>query len=137
MSKSLEDFIKEYMNTPQWKRRLWRLQGKVRDLKSLKGKVVNLYQRARYGVGYQDAWNLDTHFAQVINHGARHLCEANHSYPGEHNGWTEEQWQLFLMELSVAMETYADEGEFNTLELRDKCKELLHTMVDNFDSLWD
>lgn len=133
---NLEEF-REYYESRSWlRKKFWYVRGRVKEIPRLPGKIKNIYQRARYGVGYQDAWSLDMHLARVIDKGARHLYEANNTYPGEHNGWTEQQWRVFLKELSIAAEVYADEAH-NDNHFVEMFRELLHTMVDNFEMMWD
>lgn len=133
---TVDEMLDEVDKTPRYMRLWYWFNRQVSNVRRFQGKVKNVYQRARYGVGYRDAWSLDTHVARVLNHGARHLYEANNSYPGEHNGWTEEQWQVFLMELSTASEVYADDHHDNEYFVN-QYKKLLHQMVDNFETMWD
>lgn len=128
----------DYYNSRSWlRKKYWRACGIVKDLSRLPGKIHNVYRRARYGIGPRDSFSLDTYIAKVVAQGTLDLATRNFSYPGEERGWTAEEWNLFLMELSAAMYNYSMEDRMPDASDTERAKKALHDIADVFDWMWD
>lgn len=65
----------------------------IKNLKYIKRLVVSIYQRIKYGISRQDAWDFDYYLVTVIENGLKYLKEEGNSYPG----WCSyEEWQTKL-----------------------------------------
>lgn len=62
----------------------------IKNIRCLKNIFISIFQRTRYGISRQDAWDLDHYLCVVLENGLKYLKDAGNSYPG----WcTYEEWQ--------------------------------------------
>lgn len=81
----------------------------IKNLKCLKGMIISAYQRIRYGVSRQDAYDFDHYLMIVIENGLKYLKDEGNSYPG----WCSyEEWQTkldYMIKLAEIANKYEDE----------------------------
>lgn len=81
----------------------------IKNLKCIKGMIISAYQRIRYGVSRQDAYDFDHYLMVVIENGLKYLKDTGNSYPG----WcTYEDWQKkleYMIKLGELANRYEDE----------------------------
>jgi hypothetical protein len=81
----------------------------LKNLSYIKSRIINCYQRIRYGVSRYDAWDFNDFLYAVIENGLKYLKDAGNSYPG----WcTYEEWQTkleYMIKLSELSNRYEDE----------------------------
>lgn len=57
------------------------------------------YQRITRGYCDYDVWDLDTHLTEYLAQTIEHLAKTTHSYPGNEEFPTYEDWENYLMEI--------------------------------------
>ena len=57
------------------------------------------YQRVTRGYCEYDVWDLDTHLTEYLAQTIEHLAKTSHSYPGNEEFPTYEEWENYLMEI--------------------------------------
>lgn len=140
-----------------WYTRTWhRATRRWKRLEQVPSKIVNTYERARYGFGHRDLWSFDHYIAGVISKATKDLADTSHGYPATEEFPTFESWRDFLREISHDLDRYAldsldDLGITTWDEIDDRFDEIsesdyqrYHRGVDamkrfseNFGSMWD
>lgn len=160
MSEQLRLFFKQLeeqrARTPKIVLLWYSLTRRTRTLRSVPSRVVNVYQRARYGFGHRDLWGFDNYIAGVISRAMSDLADVSHGYPATEEFPTMDSWREFLRELSRDLKAYTvhpvDEMEIsNTDELWDNLDEIsdrdvsryergvaaMKRFSENLGSMWD
>lgn len=92
------------------------------------GNTINVFQRARYGVGHRDLWHFPGYFSGVLAHVAKLEAEESMTYPGEERGFTPEKYKKTMHEMSRILREYQEaydavgleEGWYEDLEAKQK-----------------
>lgn len=124
-----------YLDTAAKVRRVWR------TMRSWPGDIVNVLQRARYGVGYKDMWNAPSYFAGLLAHAAE-LEQESYTYPGEERGFTGEEWKEYVAQIQADLREYRE--AFNSTDLapgwvedfdakQEKARAALHRFAAEFE----
>lgn len=115
----VDDLEREWNESPWYKKAYWTVRGKILRFPSAArwrwNLAVNMYQRARYGVGFIDMWSYDEYIAKNIIRTCRWMIENQHVYPGEDRGFTPVEWQGYLSDIADDLDEYLSMYEDDAL----------------------
>jgi hypothetical protein len=69
------------------------------------------YERIRYGIAYEDSWNMDGYLAEILERGLKQFSDHNCAYPGTDEYPDFQKWQQDLLRASKAFGYYARRWE--------------------------
>ena len=77
--------------------------------------IYHAYRRAVYGWTWEDCWNMDNWFCEVVPEMLKYLSENSVAYPGPHTEWdTPEKWHDWLHSVADLIDLQnIDEDEEN------------------------